>query len=86
MTDASAERRRWRLDAIRVRCIIAFVLGLVSLVLVILDLKFSLLPFVVAFSLLTYGPEIKGRNAPPITFLVLVPVMVVIAIIMIRRH
>ena len=74
------------LDAVRARCVAALLLGAISLILVLADYKFSLLPITLGLSLILTGKTARTRNAPPVTFLLLLPIIISIARILIARR
>jgi hypothetical protein len=76
---------RIRFDVVFGRCALALMLSGVSLVLVLLEAKLSLLPLVAGFGLVTHGSQIKNRYEPPMTFLLMVPVIVAIVVSLIRQ-
>lgn len=77
--------RRQRLDSVHLRCAAAFALATLSLVLVSIGTTLSLVPLAVGVFLLTFGKSMNNRNAPPITFLVLLPIIGIIVWILIAR-
>ncbi|GAA4685403.1 hypothetical protein [Frondihabitans cladoniiphilus] len=80
------ERRRRRIDSVHVRCAAALALGLLSLWLVIEERKLSLIPLMLGLSLIMRGKAAQTRHAPPITFLLLVPIIVAIVVLFIARR
>ncbi|MBF4577266.1 hypothetical protein [Frondihabitans sp. VKM Ac-2883] len=81
----SSTTRRRRLDSVHLRCAAACALVSLSLVLVIIGTTLSLVPMAVGIFVLTFGTSMKDRNAPPITFLVLLPIIGIIVWILIAR-
>jgi hypothetical protein len=71
---------------IRVRSITAVILAMGSLGLTVAGVKLSLLPIVVGLGLITHGADVRQRSEPPLAFLLMVPIGVVIAVILVRRH
>ncbi len=71
--------------SVHLRCAAGFALASLSLVLVIIGTKLSLVPLAVGVFLLTFGKSMNNRNAPPITFLVLLPIIGIIVWILIAR-
>lgn len=76
---------RRRVDSVHLRCGAAFALATASLVLVILGTPLSLVPLAFGVFLLTFGKSMSNRNAPPITFLVLLPIIGIIVWILVVR-
>ncbi|ROQ39512.1 hypothetical protein EDF46_1144 [Frondihabitans sp. PhB188] len=84
MTDDREPPRRF-LDLVVARSVLAVALTAVSLVLFLHEAKLSLMPMVMALLLITKGKSIVDRKAPPIAFLVMVPMIAVIVVVALGR-